>query len=173
MAPRRRIDTHHHVVPPAYAEWLRASGQEAGGLPIPSWTEEAALSLMDAHEIEMSILSVSTPGAHLGDDREARRIAREVNEFAADVVARNPGRFGFFATLTLPDVEGSIAEAAYALDTLKADGVVLLANTHGQYLGAPELERLFAELDRRNTVVFVHPSVLPGPGRARPSALRR
>jgi predicted TIM-barrel fold metal-dependent hydrolase len=119
---------------------------------------------MDSYEIETSILSVSTPGAHLGDDVEARRMARVVNEFAADVVARRPGRFGFFATLTVPDVDGSIAEASYALDTLGADGVVLLANTHGEYLGAPELDPLFAELDRRAAVVFVHPSFLPGPG---------
>lgn len=164
MCARRRIDVHHHVVPPPYAEWLRGRGSEAGGLPIPSWSEEEALHLMDRHEIEMSIMSVSTPGAHLGDDEEARRIAREVNEFAADVVARNPGRFSFFATLTLPDVEGSIAEASYCLDTLKPDGVALLANTQGEYLGAPEQEALAAELDRRSAVVFVHPSFLPGPG---------
>jgi predicted TIM-barrel fold metal-dependent hydrolase len=159
-----RIDVHHHVVPPAYSEWLRANGQEAGGLPIPSWSEDAAISLMDDHEIETSVLSISTPGVHLGDDIEARRMARVVNEFAADIVGRRPDRFGFFATLTAPDVEGSIAEATYALDYLKAEGVVLLANTHGEYLGAPELDPLFAELDRRAAVVFVHPSVLPGSG---------
>lgn len=163
MPGRRRVDVHHHVVPPFYANLLRAKGMEAGGLPIPEWSQEAALNLMDAHEIEVSIMSLSTPGAHLGDDAEARRIAREVNEFAAGVVARNSDRFGFFATLTAPDVEGAIAEAAYALEKLNADGVVLLANTHGEYLGTPELDPLFAELDKRSAVVFVHPSTLPGP----------
>lgn len=164
MDRRRRIDVHHHVVPPVYSEWLRSNGQEAAGLPIPSWSTESAIALMDTHEIEISILSVSTPGVHLGDDAEASRMARVVNEFAAGVVAERPDRFGFFATLAVPDVEGSIAEASYALDRLKADGVMLLANTHGAYLGGPELDPLFAELDRRAAVVFVHPSVLPGPG---------
>ena len=161
---KRRTDVHHHVVPPAYTQWLHSKGQDAGGLPIPAWSHESAISLMDDYEIEASVLSVSTPGVHLGDDMEARRMARVVNEFAADVVVRSPARFGFLATLTIPDVEGSIAEATYALDPLEADGVVLLANAHGQYLGAPELDPLFAELDRRAAVVFVHPSMLPAPG---------
>ncbi len=92
-----------------------------------------------------------------------RSKAREVNEFAATIAHNSPGRFGFFATLPLPDVDGALHEATYALDTLRASGVILLANTHGQYLGAAEDVPLFAELNRRHTVVFVHPSDLPGP----------
>lgn len=158
-----RIDTHHHIVPPAYAQWLDRRGLTAGGLPIPQWTVAGALDLMDAAGVAAGVVSVSTPGVHLGDDGEARRVAREVNEFAAGVVARHPGRFGFFATLTLPDVEGAIAEAAHAFDTLKADGVVLLTNVRGTYLGDPSIEPLMAELNRRKAVVFVHPSELPAP----------
>lgn len=158
----RRIDTHQHIVPPMYARWLHDNGVRAGGLPIPGWSEHDALAFMDRAAIETGILSVSTPGVHLGDDAEARSMARRVNEYAAEVVARFPGRFGFFATLTLPDVEGSLAELAYALDVLKADGVVLLANVDGVYLGDPAWDALFAELDRRDAVVFVHPSQLQG-----------
>jgi predicted TIM-barrel fold metal-dependent hydrolase len=76
----RRIDTHHHVVPPDYAAWLRRRGVEAGGLPIPDWSPEAALALMDERGVESAILSVSTPGMHLGDDTEARALARDVND---------------------------------------------------------------------------------------------
>jgi len=46
---------------------------------------------------------------------------------------------------------------------LNASGVILLANVHGRYLGAAEHEPLFAELDRRHAVLFVHPAELPGP----------
>ncbi|MCB2033028.1 MAG: amidohydrolase, partial [Ottowia sp.] len=101
-----RIDTHHHVVPPTYAAWLASQGIDAGGRAIPDWTAETALALMDSIGVERAILSVSTPGVHLGDDALARRWAREVNEFAARQRADQPGRFGFFATLTLPDVDG-------------------------------------------------------------------
>lgn len=163
MAARpRRIDTHHHVVPPEYAAWLRGRGMAAGGLPIPDWSVEAALALMDERGVEAAILSVSTPGVHLGDDVEARALARDVNEFAADVVRARPQRFGFFATLCLPDVRGSLAEFEHAFDTLHADGVVLLANSRGVYLGDKRFDPLFEELNRRKAVVFVHPSILPG-----------
>jgi predicted TIM-barrel fold metal-dependent hydrolase len=96
-------------------------------------------------------------------DPVARAQARDVNELAARVAHDHPDRFGFFATLTLPDVEGALAELAYAYDVLGAAGVVLLANTHGEYLGGPDHAELFAELDRRRAVVFVHPSELAGP----------
>ena len=161
MSAHDRIDTHHHLVPPAYAAWLERQGVTAGGLPIPTWSAEGALDLMDAAGIASGIFSVSTPGVHLGDDAEARRMARQVNEFAAEVVSRHAGRFGFFATLALPDVEGSIAEAVYAFDALGADGVVLLANVRGTYLGDMTIDPLMAELNRRRAVVFVHPSALP------------
>ena len=158
----RRIDVHQHVIPPLYGEWLRENDPETG-MPRPSWSAPDALGFMDANGIATGILSVSTPGVHLGDDAKARRMARAVNEFAAGVVEAHPRRFGFFATLTLPDVRGAIAEARLALDDLHADGVVLLANTRGEYLGAPEHEPLFAELNERRAVVFVHPSTLVGP----------
>ena len=161
--PPHRIDTHHHVVPPRYAAWLAGRGIDAGGRAIPEWTVPTALQLMDDAGVASAVLSVSTPGVHLGDDAEARRWAREVNEFCAAVVAEQPRRFGFFATLTLPDVDGAIAEAAYALDVLKADGVVLLANVHGQYLGDAAFDPLMAALNERGAAVFVHPSHLPGP----------
>lgn len=157
-----RIDTHHHVVPPVYADWLATKGVDAGGRAIPDWSVDQALELMDRLEVTKAILSVSTPGVHLGDDTEAKKMARAVNEFAADVHRRLPDRFGFFATLTLPDVEGSLAELAHAFDELEADGVVLLANIDGIYLGDRRFDELFEELNRRRAVVFVHPSPLAG-----------
>jgi predicted TIM-barrel fold metal-dependent hydrolase len=169
MTSRERIDVHHHILPPRYTSWLRAHGiEDAGGRALPDWSVESTLRMMEENGIAKAI--VSAPGVQLDankrDDAAARAIAREVNEFSARVAADHPGRFGFFATLTLPDVAGSLAEAQYALDTLGASGVILLANTLGEYLGAPEHEPLFAELDARRAVVFVHPFVLPGPGLA-------
>ena len=158
-----RIDTHQHIVPPAYAEWLRSRGITAGGLPIPAWSTAGALDLMDTLGVAAGVLSVSTPGVHLGDDTKARALARDVNEFAAQVVADHPSRFGFFATLTLPDVKSAIQEARHAFDHLHADGVVLLANVEGIYLGEAAWEPLMAELNERHAVVFVHPSTLPTP----------
>jgi 6-methylsalicylate decarboxylase len=157
-----RIDTHSHVVPPDYADWLRDHLALAGGLPIPSWDAVAALDVMDNHGIAAAVLSVSTPGVHLGDGADARAMARHVNDFAAQVVRDHPGRFGFFATLPLPDVDGALAELDRCFDELDADGVVLLANHRGTYLGDPAFDPVFDELQRRAAVAFVHPSTIPG-----------
>jgi predicted TIM-barrel fold metal-dependent hydrolase len=157
-----RIDTHHHVVPPEYAVWLEAKGMLAGGLPIPAWDQQAALSLMDRHDIDAAVLSVSAPGVHVGNNAEARGMARLVNEYTATVVANHTNRFGFFASLPLPDVDGALNELTYAFDVLGADGVVLLANVCGVYLGDDSFTPVFDELHRRKAVVFVHPSVPPG-----------
>jgi 6-methylsalicylate decarboxylase len=158
----RRIDTHAHLVPDFYRGWLLDKGVDAGGLPIPIWSVQSTLEFMDANEIETSILSVATPGVEPGELNEARQMARRLNEFAAMVVSENPHRFGFFATLMLPDVDGSLAEAAYAFDHLHADGVLLHANSRGIYLGDPKFDPLMDELNRREAVIFVHPSELAG-----------
>ncbi|WP_040820926.1 amidohydrolase family protein [Nocardia jiangxiensis] len=161
MSGARRIDTHQHIVPPKYAEWLRSKGIRPGGVDLPSWSETAAVEFMDGHGIRTGILSLSTPGVYLGDAAEAGRWAREINEYTADLVRRRPDRFGFFATLTLPDVTGALVEAEYALDTLQADGIVLLANNDGRYLGEPAFAPLLQFLHERRGVVFIHPGELP------------
>jgi predicted TIM-barrel fold metal-dependent hydrolase len=163
MSRARRIDTHQHIVPARYAEWMHDKGIRPGGVDVPSWSPSAALKFMDGHDIQTGILSLSAPGVYFGDVPEARRWAREINEYSAEVVAAQPDRFGFFATITLPDVEGALAEATYALDELHADGIVLLANNDGRYLGDPGFEPLLEFLHRRQVTVFVHPGELPAP----------
>jgi predicted TIM-barrel fold metal-dependent hydrolase len=154
------IDVHSHFVTDSYVRQATAAGhQHPDGMDgWPTWSAEEHLALMDRHGIATAMLSMSSPGVHFGDDDAARRLAREVNEDAAAVVTAHPDRFGFFASLPLPDVDGALAEIRYALDDLGADGVVLLSNFRGTYLGSPDLEPVLAELDRRRAVVFLHPT---------------
>ncbi|GAB1820233.1 amidohydrolase family protein [Herbidospora sp. RD11066] len=154
------IDVHAHFVTADYIEAAASAGHVTpDGMPRwPSWSPEDHLRLMDAHGIRTAMLSVSSPGTHFGDDAAARKLSRQVNDHAAEVALRHPGRFGHFASLPLPDVEGSLAELAYALDDLGSDGVALMSNAHGRYLGNQAYEPLWAELDRRGAVVFVHPT---------------
>lgn len=163
MSRPHRIDTHHHLVPPKYAEFLTARGIQPGGIPLPKWTPAKSLRTMDRLGIRAAVLSVSTPGAWVGDQGLVRGMARELNEYTAGVVADNPKRFGFFATLTLPDVDGAIAEAEYAFNELGADGIVLLANTDGKYLHDEAFRPLLEYLNAKGAAVFVHPGELPAP----------
>ncbi|MFC8592014.1 amidohydrolase family protein [Streptomyces atroolivaceus] len=154
------VDVHAHFVTDSYVRQAREAGHELpDGVPAwPSWSAEDHLELMDRCGIRTSMLSISSPGVHFGDDTAARRLAREVNEAGADTVREHPGRFGLFASLPLPDVDAALEEIAYAYDRLDADGVVLETNTHGTYLGNPDLEPVWAELNRRAAVVFLHPT---------------
>lgn len=170
-ATTAKIDTHVHYLTKEYREAAQQGGHaQPDGFPVlPTWDPSSALEEMDRLEIGTSVLSVSSPGVHFGDDGDARHLARQVNEAAADLVREHPGRFGLFASLPLPDLDGALEELHYALDTLDADGVVLLSNHRGLYPGTPPLRELFEELNRRGTAVFLHPaspmnweSLLPG-----------
>ncbi|MFI9423082.1 amidohydrolase family protein [Streptomyces achromogenes] len=154
------IDVHAHFVTDSYVRLARAAGHERpDGMPAwPRWSARAHLELMDRCGIDTAVLSVSSPGTHFGDPAAARALAREVNEDGAGTVRDHPGRFGLFASLPLPDVDGALAEIAYACDELHADGVVVQTHSQGVYLGDPRLEPVFAELGRRGAVVFVHPT---------------
>jgi predicted TIM-barrel fold metal-dependent hydrolase len=115
---------------------------------------------MEKNNISKSILSCSSPGTHLipGDDEFGREVTREMNEFAADLKRKHPTKFGFFASLPLPDIASSLLEIDYALDHLNADGFVVLSNHHGLYLGDPKLAPIYAKLQERRATVFVHPT---------------
>jgi predicted TIM-barrel fold metal-dependent hydrolase len=171
MSSPHRIDVHQHVVPPFWAKELPTHGGDPSGTVTPLWSPERAVDFMDSQEIATGILSLTAPSVVHWNPRERWEMVRRINEYTADLVAKRPDRFGNFATLPLPDVDGALRELDHALDTLLADGVILLANYAGQYLGDAAFEPLWAALDRRHAVVFVHPGqpALPvAPGVAGP-----
>jgi predicted TIM-barrel fold metal-dependent hydrolase len=154
MSTTLRIDVHQHVVPPFWAKKLRT---DPSGTVIPPWSPESAIDSMDSQEIATGILSLAAPSVVRWDKSERRDMARRVNEYTADLVAKQPDRFGNFATLPLPDVDGALTELEDALGRLGADGVILLANYAGKYLGDAAFEPLWAALDSRQAIVFVDP----------------
>ena len=156
-----RIDMHQHLLPPEFVAALERHGM--GGWAPAGWSAEGALAMMDAHEIAIGVLSLSTPGPCLGDQSESRLLTRQINQRLAELVRGRPDRFGMFASVPLPDIDGSLEAIRHAYDDLSTDGVVLLASNQGTYLGDPAYEPVMAELDRRAAVVFVHPTHLPGP----------
>jgi len=163
---RHRIDIHHHFLPQRYMaeehERIALSvSHNLSGVALLKWTPERALEAMDKNGIEKAIGSISTPGVWFGDVAAARRLSREWNETAASAVADHPGRFGFFAAVAPPDPDGALKEIEYALDTLKATGIGLLSNYEGKALGDPAFAPVFAELNRRKCVVYVHPTMHP------------
>jgi 6-methylsalicylate decarboxylase len=161
---RALIDTHHHFYPPGYQKlWLDYEDQRK----IPhfpaqvAWSKAKAIEDMDKAGIRTAMLSVaSTPGVwfDLGPEK-AGELARQCNDFAADMMRDNPGRFGLFATLSMLDIDKTLKEIEYVFDTLKADGVGLQSNYGDKWLGNAAYKPVFDELNRRKAVVYVHPLV--------------
>ena len=173
QAPERaapfRVDVHHHLAPPGFIREIVARKTEQR--PLMEWTPAKSIDAMDRAGIATSITSISEPGVWYGDSAEARRLARECNEYGARMAGDYPGRFGQFASLPIPDVEASLREIEHAFDVLKADGICLLTSYAGKYLGDPAFAPVMDELDRRKAVVFTHPvradccrNLIPGVG---------
>jgi predicted TIM-barrel fold metal-dependent hydrolase len=157
-----RIDAHAHLIPATYKAELERRGLEPD-YPLPTATPDAYAEMMDRHAIDAAIVSLSPPGVWFGDRGLASELSRLVNVELARLVGERPARFAALATLPLPDVDGALAEIAYASDTLGLDGFVLHSNVGGVYLGDPELDPVLDELERRRAYVFVHPIPSPSP----------
>jgi 6-methylsalicylate decarboxylase len=159
-----RIDVHHHIIPSAYVKTLAAEGVTVAlGVGFPDWSTEMALEMMDSNGIATAVASFTSPAACVGDTRFSRGLARRCNEISARLIHDHPLRFGAFASLPwLSDVDGALAEIGYALDILKLDGVGMLTNYKGTYLGDSGFGEIYRELNRRKVVVHVHPGDQPG-----------
>jgi aminocarboxymuconate-semialdehyde decarboxylase len=155
------VDVHHHILPDIFWRATNDAHSPVGGIAPAPWSKESTLSYMDDAGINLAITSISTPGVHMGDDAAARDLARRVNELSAELIQERPDRFGGFAALPLPDVDGALRALEYGLDVLKLDGVVLFSNARGIYLGDTRFRPLFDELERRAAVVFIHPTSSP------------
>jgi predicted TIM-barrel fold metal-dependent hydrolase len=152
-----RIDVHHHVVPPWYAD---------DSMPIKLPDTEAQLRSMDDWHIRTAITSL-TPRVVLRNLNRLCDVARDCNEFQARMRQDHPSRFGAFALLPLPDVEGALKEISYALDVLRLDGVGLFSSVNDCYLGDPLFDPVFDELNQRKAVVFIHPTHCEAPQHTR------
>ena len=156
------IDVHHHMLPPSLTDALTEHGVAAiGGEPLPSWVPSQSIDAMDKAGITRAVLSVPIP-LHFLPPGRAASLASDINQFGADCVRQWPDRFGYFASLPLPDVAAATAAVGSALGDLGAAGVAMLTNHAGVYQGDPSLDPLYAELDRLGATVFVHPAVFTG-----------
>jgi len=147
---RRVVDVHAHYYPPA----LKALGEAT---PMSSWSLDQHIESMQAAGVARSMLSLTTPGVVATGER-GRALVRESNEYAAKVCAEHPGRFGFFTYVQADDTDGALKEIEYGLDTLKGHGVGLFTSYGNRWLGDPQFDPVFAELERRKAVVYVHPT---------------
>lgn len=161
MVPARRIDFHFHLIPQFYKDAAYESGAGPAIGRYPDWSPELALELMDAQSIDVALTSLAQPGVQFGEPGRAAALARRCNDYAADLRARWPGRFGGLAVVPMWDMQQAVAEIGHALDALKLEGVCLFASYGGKFLGDPSFDPVLATLDEREAVVFIHPALHP------------
>ncbi len=152
-----RIDVHHHVTPPKYLAELVSRN-----LATPdqrNWSVAKTLDDMDMAGVSTSVASITAPAVSFAEPDAARRIAREANEWMVQLGRDHPGRFGTFAMLPMQDIDGSLKEIEYALDTLKADGIGLLTSYGDKWLGHSSFAPIMDELNRRKAVLYTHPTL--------------
>ena len=152
-----QFDTQHHFVPDFYVKAMNEAGiTRVGSIRFTRWSPTTSLRMMDSVGIEKGVLSISTPG--VDPAKEPVSLARKLNEFIAEQRTANPERFGGFAAIPLCDPAAAAAEVVYALDTLGFEGIGLMSNSEGNYLGDPRFAEMFSEIDARDGVVFIHPN---------------
>jgi predicted TIM-barrel fold metal-dependent hydrolase len=152
-------DVHHHVVPDFYVEEMKKMGMsEFNTLKWPKWNPESSLKMMESFQIEKAFVSISAPGIFFKDTVFSEKLSRNCNEYIAKMVKDYPGKFGGFASVALPEVQSALKEMEYALDVLKLDGIGLMSNVTGKYLGDKEYREFYSELNKRNAIIYVHPN---------------
>jgi predicted TIM-barrel fold metal-dependent hydrolase len=152
-----RIDVHHHVTPPKYLAEL--ASRNLATPDMTAWSVARTLDDMDKAGVTTSVVSITSPAVSFADADLARRLARESNEWMAELRRDHPGRFGSFAMLPMQDIDGSLREIEYALDTLKADGIGLLTSYGDRWLGHAMYAPVMNELNRRKAVLYTHPTL--------------
>ena len=156
------VDVHHHHVPPEMAAAAAAYAAKSGTAVAPQvkdWTAEKSLATMDANGVATSVLVLaqSTGVWDLNDPAALRRMARACNEHGAAMARAHPGRYAFFAWLPVPDIDGCLAEIAYAFDRLGAAGAGFFTSYGTRWAGDRAFAPIYDELDRRKAVAYFHP----------------
>jgi predicted TIM-barrel fold metal-dependent hydrolase len=163
MKTTNKIDVHHHIFPAEYVNALKEAGVEKTlGIDFPKWTVDTSFKKMKENGIKIAMFTISSPGVyfkgHTFPEGFSERLARLTNEIIAENKHKYPESFGGFATIPMLNQQAAIEELKYALDILKLNGVCLLTNYNGKYLGHPDYELFFKELNNRNAVVYIHPT---------------
>lgn len=163
MKSANKIDVHHHIFPKEYVDALKEAGvKKTYGVDFPKWTVETSFKKMKENGIQIAVLSISTPGVYFKGVEFPKgfseNLARMTNNIIAEAKDKYPERFGGFATIPMLNQKAAVEELNYAMDTLQLDGVCLMTNYGGKYLGDKYFEPIFKELNKRKAVVYIHPT---------------
>jgi gamma-resorcylate decarboxylase len=145
----------------------------AGFVPDDHWpelksrlldAEDRRLREMDAHGMEMMLLSLNAPAVQaIPDLKRAAEIARRANDYLASRVAKRPDRFQALGALPMQDPAAAIGELERCVLELGFKGV--LVNGFSQagnaatmaYYDQPQYWPFWARLEALDVPFYLHP----------------
>jgi predicted TIM-barrel fold metal-dependent hydrolase len=161
-------DVHAHYIPQAFSDFMGERFQPRVGQatktgiarhPVSDSPVDinGRLEWMDAAGVGRQVLSPHRP-IYLPDRAEGIRAAQLINDGYADLAHRHPDRISSYVMLPLPHIDACLAEMARGLDQLGCVGVMMHISCMNRSVAETEFEPIYAELNRRGAVLFVHPS---------------
>lgn len=161
-----RIDVHSHYYPPEFGKAygrVTTVGTNAATSPGGKVTIDERVDMLREVGIDLQMLCVGAQQPYFENMAEATAIARFANDLYADACKRFGGRFAAFGAVPLPHVDAAIGEVGRCLDSLGMLGINVGTSVAGRPLDDPAFAPFFAELDRRQAVLFLHPQGVGGP----------
>ena len=161
------IDSHAHLYPASYLDFLEKHGMSADltaiarNLRASDEPEEMAARLrqMDEAGVNEQILSVTPQAPMLKDPQHALEAARMVNDIYLETMAKYPGRFRAYLALPVPHVEQSLTILDEYVKRPGFVGVTLPTFIDGSLSVAdPSLDPLYERLNKLRTRVYIHPT---------------
>lgn len=154
------IDVHAHHYPPALVDLMAVLGSPAVAAVKragPELALEERVQLLERNGIARQVLSVGILAPDFANGEHATTAAHLANDLYAQACRAFPAQLGAFGAVPLPHVDAAVREARRCLDDLGMLGITLGCSVAGRPLDDPAFSPLFAELDRRAAVLFLHP----------------
>jgi aminocarboxymuconate-semialdehyde decarboxylase len=155
-----RIDVHGHYLPAEYVDFqarVRGEGvRQDLAIRLQGKIDER-VGMLDEAGVDLQVLSLGSNVPYNDKEADAVEAARLANDAYAGVARQYAGRLAAFGSVPLPHVEAAIAEASRCLDELNMLGITLGCSVYERTLDDPAFEPFWAELNRRQAVVFLHP----------------
>ncbi|MFD6197920.1 amidohydrolase family protein [Mycobacteriaceae bacterium NPDC060252] len=159
-----RIDIHAHLWSDEYLSLLDEHGRPGTdvhrglGAGAVRADLDGRFALMDEAGVDLQILSATPASPHFEDESAAVESARFVNDEYAKLASEYPGRFRALASLPLPHIPAALEELSRAIDDLGMHGAAITTSVLGRSIADPIFDPLYAELNRRSAILFVHPA---------------
>ena len=163
----RPIDIHAHISPAPFLQAM-AQGRDWHGItadawpshrsnPRTMWTPEQRLADMDSLGVDVHVLSTGAAFYNYEKDPAAvAKMARECNDYVAQLTRDHPSRFAGFATLPMQDVRASVAELERSVSTLGLKGAMIGDHVNGRTFDDPQFLPLWRAAEQMGAVMFVH-----------------